>query len=488
MKQHFLHLARNSFGYLIANITPAVVGVFTLPLYTRFMTPENYGIAALAVSSAAFIGVFVELGLLSAYQRYYFEFKDDPESLKRFVSTIVWFLGGYGFILSLVVVVFGQPMQAVTPGVPFSPFVQMAIGANFFGIFPRFIQILYQSKQESGKYAFITVFFLMVQVAFTIYFVVLLHQGALGYVKAMLFTNLMSASVALWVLRRYLKPTIKIEHLKTSFRFGLPLLPHMLAGWMLSAADRLILNNITGTVQTGIYSIGVQIGTAMSFVATSVNFAWSPFFFAQMKDKGEAARKDVVPFITYWIFLMCLVFTVFAAFSKEVVFVLAAPQYREAYHIVPLVALGFLFNGFYFTVVNPLFWKGKTFIISLATLTSGFLNVFLNLVLVPPLGMAGAALAGAFSNLYVFLLVAFFSIRAFPLPYEFRRILTTFAVTALCVALALMVPFADIRLSIAAKIAIIVAFPALHLAAGFLNQREKAGIRSLWANRAGQQK
>lgn len=181
---------------------------------------------------------------------------------------------------------------------------------------------------------------------------------------------------------------------------------------------------------------------------------------------------------------MCFVFLLLSIFSREIVAVFAAPQYQEAYRVVPLVALGFLFGGFYYIVANPLFWVGKTAVVAACTITAGLLSVGLNFLLIPRLQMMGAAVAAMLSNLYCLGAVAYFSLRSLPFPYEYRRLLKILAITAACYLLSLPIAKLDgFWIAFAGKLPIIALFPVLLILVRLPDEKEKKAASDFFKER-----
>jgi len=480
MLQHFLHLARNSIAYLVAYFVPAFLGVLLLPLYTRFLSTDEYGITAVAESIAVFLLAFYQLGLLAAYMRFYFDYRDDPAELRRHISTIAIFVMVYGLVLSTLLTLLGSPLERLMPGVPFSPYIQMAVWSSYFNLIFLLGLNLYRTEQKSNRYLVFSAAHVAFTQLLTIFLVVVLKEGAKGYIAAILISNALFSLLSLWLLRRYLGPVFDPHKLKAGLRYGLPLVPHILGVWMFHTADRLMLTSLAGPSEAGLYAVGYRVGQGVNLIASAINFAWGPFFYSQMKDRGDAAKGEAVRFITYWVMAMCFTFVIAIIFSRELVTLLAAPEYRDCYRVVPLIALGFLFQGFYFAVVNPLFWLRKTPLIAAGTLTSGILNVVLNLVLIPHMQMMGAAVASAISNLYCFLFIAFFSLKLFPVPYEYRRLAKIGAAAAACYLLSLAAEqLSGFWVVFAAKLPIILVFPLILLGLRFLQEEERQALRRL---------
>jgi O-antigen/teichoic acid export membrane protein len=262
--------------------------------------------------------------------------------------------------------------------------------------------------------------------------------------------------------------------LRASLRYGLPLVPHMLGGWMFSLADRVLINKLVGDAEAGLYTVGYQMGLGMNIVSTAINFAWSPFFFSQVKEKGDAAKGELAKISTYWVLVTCFIFLLISLFCREAVGLLTEPEYHEAYHIVPLVAGGYLFIGLYFITSTPLFWLGKTPHIAAVTITSGLLNVGLNLLLIPHMQMMGSALATLISCAFQFIAAAALAHKWFPMPYEYWRLAKIFAATGACYLAAYITSqYVDFWWHFVIKLGITASFPLLLVILSFLTRDER---------------
>lgn len=449
----------------------------TLPLYTRFLTPSEYGITAIATSITGFLAVFYALGLIAAYNRYYFDCKDDALELKKHISTITWFLAIYGFLFSLLLVFLKNLLQPYFTGIPFYPYIVLAIFSGYFSIFFQLQLNFLQIERRSGMYSALFSASLAVQTTFTVYAVVFLKGGALGFIEAGLASNVIFSLISLWLMKRHLIICIDKRKLRSYLGYGLPLVVSSIGSWILLLADKLILNNLLGTGETGLYSVGYKMGSTMTIISSSINFAWNPYFFSSMKNDNPLVEKEVARFATYWVAAMCFVFLGIASFAKEIIMLFAAPEFYISYKVVSLVALGYLFNGFYFIAVNPLFWKGKTVLIGVAIITSGLINIILNAVFIPHLRMMGSALAIALSFFYCFIFVAFFSKKYLSFPYEYRRFVKILIATAVVFFVERLADqISGFWLGISVKILILTSFPLLLIAEGFLKKDEKAVI------------
>lgn len=482
MKKTFLKLSKNSFFYLVANFISVFLGLILLPLYTSFLTPNEYGIIAITVSVTTFFSAFYTLGLTESFRRFYFDYKDetDKKELKKFISTIILFVFIYGLIFTFFIVCCRNIIENYVKDIAFFPYIIIAMLSAYFMIFSQIRLAMCQVEQKAKSYTFLFVFLIFLQNFLIIYSVVFWNQGALGYVLAILISNIIFAGVSFWTLKSYFVPTIDIAKLKISLRYGLPLVPCLFAGWMLISADKLILNSLVSTYEVGLYSVGHKIGIGMNLLVASTNFAWIPYFFMVMKSKSNSAKKEASGLVTYWVIVMCIVFLLFSIFSKEAVSIFVSPQYYLAHKVVPFIALAYLFGGFCSIAMGPLLWKGKTFIISMATVTSGVLNIALNFLLIPKFQMTGAALAMVLSFIYYFSFTFYFSLKVFSLSYEYCRLFKIFTATILCYLITFFfLESNNFWFSVFSKLYIIAMFPIFLYLLNFWKEKEKNVIRNV---------
>lgn len=461
MLKALLSLGKASIAYLVAFALPSFLGVILLPLYTRFLTPYDYGITAVCASVTGFVGAFSQLGLLTAYSRKFVLYRNDGHEMDRYTSTIMFFLCCYGLVATTLAAALGGTVAgALVPDVPFSPHIQVALWAAYFNLASALVLTIFRSQMRPTAYLVFSAGHVLLTTALTIALVVVYRQGALGYLTAGLMSNAAFGLVALFLLRGHWVPHFSWAMLWSSLRFGLPLVPETIGAWMFSVADRIMLSTLVNTSQAGLYSLGFQIANLVGLVSTAMNFAWRPYFFTELSDHGDEAKTRLARLATYWMLAMCVVCLLASGFAREIVGLLTPLPYHTSYTVVPIVAIGLLFGGIYYIFVNSLYWLGKTVQVATATVVSGALNVGLNLLLLPRMQMLGAALATALANLFLLLVVAAIAVRVFPFPYEYRRMTKLIGAFALSQVLLLLAGrVGDYPVQLVAKIMAVGSFP-----------------------------
>ena len=211
-------------------------------------------------------------------------------------------------------------------------------------------------------------------------------------------------------------------------------------------------------------------------ISVAIGNAWMPFMFKRVAKEGQAAESRLSRLATYYILTICAASVGLCLFARDAIFLLTAEPFHPAYLVVPVIVIGYLWNGLYLLPLNFLFLKSKTAWIPLGTVAAGLVNVAMNFALVPHYGIMAAAWATFVAFLVMFILVFMLAHRVYPFPYEYRRIARIFGTTGLVICIGLSVNlslYADILL----KALLFMTFPLILLLSGFLSADERAALR-----------
>jgi len=469
----FRNLARKSAVYGLGNILLRGISIFLLPLYTRYLTPADYGVMAVTSTITAVLGILYPLGLHGAATRLYFDAQNQVDRYQT-IGTL-W----VGMILSAttMAIFVDRIGNGITPlflrDVPFSPYIRLAIWTGFFNVFSLLPLILFQILERPGLYVLTTVGSTLLTIGLIIGLVVFSGQGAYGYLLGVLLAGALLAVPYVFVTLKYVKVILRKDILKTALVYSLPLVPHGVASWMLALSDRLILEHYVPLGQLGLYSLGYQFGSVMNMVATAINFAWVPFLFKLDSERGEAAKPRLARLVTYYTLILSWVALGLALLAKSLVLFLTPPAFHEAHSVIPWIIGGFLLSGFYLIPANYLFLKSKTVWIPLVTVFSGTINIGFNLLLVPHHGIMAAAWANFVANGAMLTLVWALTLRVYPFPYEYKR-LGQIMLTGLGVfAVGNVLAFRSAPLETAVRGVIWLAYPFVLAVFGFFTVSEK---------------
>jgi O-antigen/teichoic acid export membrane protein len=182
-----------------------------------------------------------------------------------------------------------------------------------------------------------------------------------------------------------------------ALRFGLPMIPQQLSGYILAAGDRVVVKHDLGSVATGRYSVAYNIGSIGVILLVFVNQAWIPRIYAVRGPLTRArligGSRDIMNL------LMAPVVVGIAAGSPFIVRLWAPPSFRpnDLTLVVAVVALSTFAYGYFLANLRALMSEGETGRAAMMTLLAAVVNIGLNLALVPPLHLLGSAIATVLS-------------------------------------------------------------------------------------------
>lgn len=227
--------------YGVGTVLLRAIAFLLLPLYTRFLTPADYGVMAVTGTVGAILTILFPLGLHGAVTRFYFNARTEAER-KEINGTIL-----IGMVIAAVVMALatdrlgGLFFPLVFRDVPFTPYIRIAIWTSFLTVFGLFPLNLLQTKERAGTYVLATIAGTLLNIALVICLVVFLHLGVYGYLMGTLVASLiMTVPYALLSLRN-VRLALRLDVLRSALAYSLPLVPHGLASWVLDLSDRVIL-------------------------------------------------------------------------------------------------------------------------------------------------------------------------------------------------------------------------------------------------------
>jgi O-antigen/teichoic acid export membrane protein len=263
----------------------------------------------------------------------------------------------------------------------------------------------------------------------------------------------------------------------------LPLIPHFAAHWTLSISDRAILERFVSISSLGIYSLAYQFGTVLQMLTTSVNQAIIPAFSRAARDERE--RSVLGRLATYYYLAVAALSLLVASTAKDLIDLVTPPSYHEAGQLVPVIALGIAAMGFYSIPMNLLsMTAGRTALIPIITGTAAGINVALNLVLVPRMGIVAAAIDTAAGYGALAVLTTVYATRVIALNYEAGRIAKVVLASLLLYAAGALPVGIGPALNLLIHLSLAALLPGVLWLLGFWTEGEKTRISRLISLRA----
>jgi O-antigen/teichoic acid export membrane protein len=467
-------------AYQIADVVSKFIAVLLLPVYTRYIDPAGYGEVELLANGVIFISILVRFGMIEAFLRFHFT-DADQERRDALARRAVAFTLIATTIVSVVLAAAAEPLSRVVLGHDDVTIFRIAVlGLWAFTNLELAYGIL-RVDERVRTYAIASLTNVAITVAGSLVLVVALDKGPRGLLLANYGASTLVLLGLWWVMRGRLRPRRVspdgggAERLAPLLRFGLPTVPAEASVYALSLIDRYYLYHSRSMSVAGLYSIAVKLAGAVAFIVRAFQYAWPPLAYS-VTDDSEAARLYGLV-TTYYVLISGWVVAGLALGGRWVVRLLTAPSFYDAYKALPWVALGWAMYGLwvvFLVIAGRAKVTTRNFPAAFAGLAA---NVVLLLVLVPPLGIAGAgiALCGAYAAMLG--VMHLLTRKLFEVAFEWRRLAQIVLVMAgIAVIGDLVLPThgaAGLLSRIAAFVAIV---PALYFT-GFAHPEEVANLR-----------
>lgn len=385
--------------YTLASFFTKGISIITIPIFTRIMSTEQIGIVTTYNSWVSILSVFACLGFTTgSFSVAMHEFKDrrnEYESASLTLTSIISILFALVYVLA-----FNEINDAL--GMPWQLVVLMLIG---FFLHPatEFWMARQRFEYRYKLCATVSVLSALLSSVMAVITVLLFNsrgfsQVAIGRLYATYIVYDTVALVLYIYIMRKGKIFFDVKYWKYGITLSIPLMVHALAKHILDVSDKIMIQNICGNSQVGIYGTLYSLSSLSLIFWTAINVSLVPYMFSCMDDKETSYKKlnrIIIP-----VMLIYGIIAIFMAFiSPEIVRIIATKEYYEAIYMMPPVAAGIYFTSLYCIMGNVLLYHKKTKHIMVATIIAAMLNVILNYIFINLFGYMAAAYTTLFCNI-----------------------------------------------------------------------------------------
>jgi O-antigen/teichoic acid export membrane protein len=423
-------LARGSLLVTAGNLVPRAGAFLLLPIYAHFLTRADFGTVSLASSAALLLAITYRLGLDAALLRLHHDLPaPDRRALYATIAAIcVACAASVTLLVALASIVLGRRL-----GDGIVPVVLLALGIGAFNTFQFVPSVWFRATDQTGRYLVVALAAFAVVALVTVALVVALGLGAVGSLTGQLAGAIVMAAVAVAILWAQRPWSYRSDLARTSLDFGLPLLPHTLAGWLLNVSDRWILGLLLGLAAAdalaaiGVYSMGYQLAYAIGLIAVSFNAAWLPFLYRV----GETSAGPAVVAASTTIVIAGFLGMagVLAVIAPDVIDLIAPPSYAAAADVTVVVAFASALNAASLMLASGVYLVRDTRRMPLLTFVAAATNVVLNIVLIPRLGIMGAAWSTLAAYGVLAVLTGWLAAQRYPLTLDVARLAAAALIT-----------------------------------------------------------
>jgi O-antigen/teichoic acid export membrane protein len=472
-------LAHHSAIYGAADVFPYLVNFFLLPVFTAFLSPEDYGAFGILSLFSVLTKIFFRMGLDSGFFRIYYELTSDRDR-KILATTLFASAFATSTVLFAACALSAGPLGGLLLGEevgesPVTTWILLVAADTFLNTFAFVPMNLFRIQGRPTAFTVMTLFRSFLNIGLKLGLVVS-GWGVSGVLLADAAASLLFVFALVPTLIRNLAQGFSWSMLSRSAAFGLPKVPHGLAHQVLNLSDRKLIEIFSTLAASGLYHIGYVMGTGVKFFLSAFELAWSPFVYAQL-EKPDAPRI-LARIATYAFAALCGFGLLNAIFGRELLFLMAEPKFHAAHTVIPIVVLAYVIQGVFALTSIGIGISKKTRYFPMITIAAAALNVVLNLFWIPRFGILGAAWSTVAGYALMAGLGFWLGNRHYPIPFEGRRLSKIVLAAGIAFALSMLAP-RNLWAAVPLKAFAGAIFPVALWTFGFFREDEIRWLRSL---------
>jgi O-antigen/teichoic acid export membrane protein len=402
MSINFKSIINHGRNYLIASFATSALAFISMPIYTRILTPQDYGIISIYAGFVGILATIISFSTDRSVSRYFFDKKDDQD-FKNFVGTTTILTVSF-FTLNSIMIYFFSEIIGKYIGVN-KYVVYLMIPMSLVNIVSLLFEQIYGPLKKSKEIAISSVIKVFLGFVFSVLFI-LLFKGYkyYGQIIGQIIAGLIMIFIWIRLIKPYFKLSFNVSYIKYIFSFSVPLIPYALSGVIIEQFGKIAIGASIGMSEAGFYNLALTISSIVNIAISVTHQAWSPYYFEYMNEKKyDQLDNDYIIILK---FTLLIAFGV-ACFGKEIGFLLAKKEFSGAFYLIPIFSIGYIFLQLSFGFIRNFSYTKKTYFMTITILFSGICNVVFNSIFIEKYGSTGAAWSFVLSYFIMYLFAWF---------------------------------------------------------------------------------
>ena len=397
--------------YGVGSVLNRVISFLLLPIFTAYLTPEDYGISAILALICFFATSLFSLGVNVSLAPCYY-----GQANRQDKSTIVWTAALILAISSIVLISAGllsleSFSQIAFQTTRYTDLVALSVFTAVFSILSTPFMLYPQFEERAKEFVILSIISTTLSIGVSFFLVVIMRYGVKGLVIGGFIGQVLNFLLFFvpFVIRT--KIAVNLSYVKELLKLGLPLVPSAAFLFIIQDGNKYLLKLYNDIETVGVYTIGVSLGLIMSLLVSAFQRAWLPFFmsFIDSQDEGAVVFKKAM---TYYFYIFGTFSILFFLAAKPVVLLMTQPAFHESYKVVGLSATAQFFIGVFYLLLPGMYFTKEVKYVALIQFSSAAIAIVLNILLIKHLSYLGAGLG---------LMLGFFIMVVLTLLWNYRR-------------------------------------------------------------------
>lgn len=383
---------KNSFIYLLPLIVNSIFPFIVLPIFTRILTREEYGILALSQIYAILVSGFANFGMTASYDRNYFKYREDStKSAQLLFSTLSFIILNFLLLAAMTYFLREYFARLIIGSPQYGNILFYAFCGQFLANVSYYYYSYFKNSEMAKSFAVYTILGSIINFIISVFLVVYMRIGILGIIYAQMLSGLLIFVILSYRFVTVLSLSLNKSILLESFKISYPLTPTIFFGVIATQFDKYMIGLLTSFGGVGIYSVAQRVASGIFTYMTSLQNVFSPQVYKRMFDLKEEGGKSVGIYLTPFIYISNSLAIIVAVFSEEIVYIMTPQSYHGAMDIVTILSMYYAFLFFGKITPMQLIYTKKTHLCTVLSMVGIGLNVVLNVFFIMRWGAVGAA-------------------------------------------------------------------------------------------------
>tara|TARA_B100000686_G_C16797968_1_gene983771 strand:+ start:1722 stop:3197 length:1476 start_codon:yes stop_codon:yes gene_type:complete len=425
---------KDSLIYMMPLAVSMILPLITLPLFTRILSTDDFGLLALSLAFAIFANGLVNFGTTLAFERSFFEYSKDAKKLSQLFFSCLLFLNVNFLLIATLTFIFQDYISYLFTGsYEYGLFFFLAFIAQYFFLtITKNYYTYFRNSYRSFVYSRYLIINSLLHFGLSILFIVYFKVGVIGIIYSQLITGLIIFSTMSFLLRKELEPSLNRFLLIDILKISYPLTPRIFIGVINNQFNIYMVGLLANIGSAGIYDLAQKFSNLIFSLTTALENVFNPKIYDDIfhseGSRSNAIGKYITPFFYYSAFLSIIV----TFLAEEFIFHLIPIEFHPAISVLYALAIYpcILFFGKITSI--QFLYKKKTFIISLVSILSLCLNIIINIPFIMKFGLIGAAYGTVVSSLITLIISIHYAQKHFYIRWEWKKILLIIVVLLFC--------------------------------------------------------
>ena len=409
---------RNNLIFTAGNVFTRGITILLLPIYSRYLSPEEFGIIDLFMVLAAIVNLTIALEISQGIARYFKESKNVKEK-REYTSSAFWFTILVYLLFFFISFIFSEKftLWLLEDDTKKTIFLLAVIAIVTNGIF-YFTQnqLKWQIQPRDSVIASLSN---ILTLAFaSLYLLFFYGLKVESIFIGQIIGNTFGSIISIFYARKSYGFIFSFVKFKKMISYSSPLVLSGIGVFIAIYIDRIAIKDLLGFEELGIYGVAYRFAAVAGLLMIGFQQSLTPLIFENYKKKKTP--KDISEIFNIFVIFALIIVATSILFAKELVILFTTKTFYNSADLITLLVITIFFSNMYIFAPGISIAK-KTKLIPIISISIAIINYILNYTLIPIYGIKGAAYATLISSLSTFLIYLFFSNKYYPLPYQFKE-------------------------------------------------------------------